>query len=204
MNSAAASRQPIPRPGKTVKTVLPCGPNGGFVVGRMSTYIRQGCDDRVRDQARALVDVNEGRVPGVNTLKNIHAWGVKHFVYMDDPENVSIIETPSRMIRKIHLLRDATAKAVKKFGGGDPRPVQIAPARIGGTSACATILLLSLARAAGFRELAIRLGGNGDVLHYAWGQVLAGREWYDVDILNESFGKSHRFECYESLEIPRR
>lgn len=206
MNNAAATRRPIPKPGRALKTALSWdeGESMKFVLGRMTKYIRQGCDSHVREQARALIETGDSRSPGLGTLKNIHGWCAQHFVYMDDPENLQILETPSRMIRKIKALRAATDAAMGKFRGNDPRPVQAAPARIGGTSACATVLLLSLARAAGFHDLAIRLGGHEGVLHYAWGQVLTGREWYDVDILNESFGKSHRFECYESLTVPRR
>lgn len=200
------ARKALPKPGQTTTTALPFAPEEsmGYVVGRMKKFILEGsCHSLVRGQAEQLRDLGE-KTAGLSTLKAIHAWGVNRFTYMDDPINRQVIETPMRMIRRINAMETAADTAMLPFLKGDPRPKIAVPGKIGGTSACSTILLLSIVRAAGFRDLMIRFGGHDHVLHYAWGQVKVNRQWHEVDFLNGEFGKLLPFDCYETIRLPRK
>lgn len=206
MTLAQEVRKPLPKPGKTTTTRFSGDyqESMGYVIGRMKKYIHESSTDPlVRGVAEQLRNAGEKK-PGLKTLKAIHAWGLAHFASMEDPENRQVIETPMRMIRRIHALEAATEKAMLPFRKGDPRKKIAVPGKIGGTSACSTILLLSIVRAAGFRNLMIRFGGHDGTLHYAWGQVKVGAQWIEVDILNPEFGKLLRFDCYETLGLPRK
>lgn len=206
MKPAVEVRKPLPKVGQTIVTKLPYfeeKPNE-YLLGRMARYIREGsCHSLVRGQAMGLRNVDE-KNPGLQTLKLIHAWGINRFTYMDDPVNQQVIETPMRMIRRIHAMEEAAEKAMSPFRKGDSRPAIAVPGKIGGTSACATILLLSVARAAGFKDLRIRLGGSDGTLHYAWGQVKVKSQWHEVDILNAEFGKLLPFQHYEAMAIRKK
>jgi hypothetical protein len=154
----------------------------------------------VREKALELRAEREHRArPGIRTLRKLHAWGAAHFVYADDPPNVQVLETPMRMLRKLKVPAFATEGILAPFSSPIAGP-SVQAAKIAGTSAGASMLILALAGAAGFGEIRLMFGGNEGTLHYAWGQVKIGKRWIDVDILHAEFGKHHPFGCYETFD----
>lgn len=206
MTLTQEARKPLPKPGQTIRTSIPFyhKESVAYLIERMKKYISEGSRQSI---VRAVADecrVSMEKKPGIDTLKAIHVWGADRFTYMDDPVSQQVIETPMRMIRRINAIEEATHTAMLPFLKGDPRKKIAVPGKIGGTSACSTILLLSIVRAAGFRDLMLRLGGHDGVLHYAWGQVKVGAQWLEVDFLNREFGKLLPFDCYETTALPRK
>lgn len=195
--------------GQTRKAKLQESVNGiPSVIGRMVTHV-QGArkDTLVIETARKIgVLATSSRKPAseserqILSLRAIHAWCAAHFEYVDDPENVEVIQTPNRMLRALKIplaLQTAMWEPIGKvLGGRMPAP------KICGDSDEASTLVMSLAAAIGIGPLRFQLGGHWDTVHYAWGAAKVGGKWYDLDILVNKFNTHGDVEPMGHIDIP--
>jgi hypothetical protein len=196
-----------PGPGETRRYKLPDTFDGiRFEIGRIVKMIQEAKKDLlVIETARKIAALStSGRKIKTEedrrfyTLKGIHAWCKDNFVYVDDPANIELIQTPNRMLRSLQIppqLHMAMWKPIaKELGGNLPRP------RIAGDSDEAATLVLALLAAVGFEHLKIRCGGTDDVVHYVWGGVETDGYIYDLDILHPKFD-SHYTKHLDDIEV---
>jgi hypothetical protein len=177
-----------------------------FTLKRMSKMIQDARKDPlVISTARKIAELSlagcrgDGDAKTLRILKGIHAWGRANFEYLDDPDNVEVIQTPNRMLRALKIpvqLQKAMWDPIgKALGGKLPAP------KITGDSDESTVLALSLAAAVGVRGLRIELGGHEGTIHYAWAGVSDGKKWRQIDILIDEFDKG-ALEKMEHLDLP--
>jgi hypothetical protein len=197
-----------PGPGETRHFRLPDQFDGiRFEVGRIIKMIQEAKrDPLVIETARKIAalstsgrKIKDDADRRFYTLKGIHAWCKEHFVYVDDPAHIELIQTPNRMLRGLEIppqLHMAMWKPIaKELGGKLPKP------KIAGDSDEAATLVLALLAAVGFEHLKVRCGGTEDVVHYVWGGVETDGYVYDLDILHPKF--DHHYTKYLSdIEVP--
>ena len=127
-------------------------------------------------------------------LRGIHAWCHGGFVYIRDPMDAELIQTPMRQLRNTQdvpaLMQMWTPilKAMAKKSGKDPSPA-FSPSGVamGGDSDDAVVLSLALAGAIGLAPMKMRLGEQNGRVSYVWGSVLVDEHWHDIDILHDEF-----------------
>lgn len=197
------------KPGEVNRFPIPDQFDGiRFTVGRMIKMVQGARSDPLviataRKIAALSIPGRKAKTDGdreVLILRGIHAWCHENFLYLNDPVNIELIQTPNRMLRELEIppqLHMLMWKPIAKAMGGKlPRP------KMTGDSDESSILGVSLAAAVGINPVRIRLGGSGGTLHYAWGSAYANGKWWDLDILTPGFNKHPSFENVENMEVP--
>ncbi len=218
--------EPPPAPGTARTTALPSGHEAiEYELARMALFIKEGRTDPLvvetarevaqlsaqvsRQLGREVTDENRDLVH----LEGLHAWCRERFEYVRDPAGVELIQTPQRMLRGLQVAPEVLEsywkpirKAMETTLSTKHRDAVVAamvpsPKMVGDADE-AVIITLALAAAIGIQPLRMRLGGNGDVLNYAWASAWAMGAWHDVDILHPEFDKHHEFDTYQGRDVP--
>jgi hypothetical protein len=149
------------------------------------------------------------------SLQAIDKWCREHFVYLNDPPNVEVLQTPRRMIKATYVPPDVIRSIIEPFYEA---MVTVAPAEVvdayvppgicsgdcdeaGGlyNSQCAVAPCV-----APIAPLCYRFGGHGGTLHHVWSRVGCGDKMVDADLTEPGYGLGDfsKFEHYEEVEIP--
>lgn len=236
--SRSAVTAPSPRSGEVRKTALPDTFDGiRFEIGRMGQYVSDAVRDPVvQRQAREIQDtygrmvrdyVGMGRALSSSDdkaikLQAIDDWCREHAVYVNDPPNVEVIQTPRRMVKQTkvparviqylmtpfyeafadanlgHLIQDHVPR--KTYIGDCDELVTC----MQGLCACT---FLDRSSRMGSEENSARLffqfGGNEGTLHHVWAKTVLDGVDYHADHTEPGFtlGDHSKFEAYEDVEI---
>lgn len=229
--SSSAIMAPPPGPGEVRRTALPDTFDGiRFEIGRMARYVQAAKDDPVviasvdaicahylgglewsaRMQGRSLSGADMVR----GCVEAIDRWCRDHFVYVNDPPNVEVIQTVRRMIQITRVppevvrhvmgpLVDAMAAVAGEAAADayEPPPVcwgdcdEGVMLFVGKCGAC---------RAARIRPLLFQFGGHDGTIHHVWGRVGDGNGGeLDSDLTEPGYalGDHSKFPHYEQVEV---
>jgi hypothetical protein len=236
--SASALNAPSPDTGEVRHTALPDTFDGiRFEIGRMIRYVQDASNDpvvrrhtsEVCAQYRAMVSSMNGPAPNTEPAlcaEAIDAWCRDHFVYVNDPPNVEVIQTPRRMIKQTKIPKDVIMffcepflEAFEQTGISFSRNEYIPPdVYIGDCDEAACAMLgmcacvgsqgkdsrVGSASAAKLGPLQYRFGGNDGTLHHVWSYVGVNGSFVDADHTEPDFklGDHSSFEAFEAVEIP--
>lgn len=238
--NSSALYAPSPKDGEVRRTALPDTFDGiRFEIGRMVKYVQDSREDPVmlehcrtlcRDflpMAEEWADRQGRKLDGPKAmLEAAEAWCREHYVYVNDPPNIEVIQTPRRMVKwtKIpaevlnHVLEPfygAMRAAVPSFYAEGYRPPAITPGDCDEGSTlmlahCVCIPVCMAGLSVGGRRLdadlgpvRFRFGGNDGTLHHVWAYVRCGEKWFDCDLTEPGYGLGDhsRFEAYEEVEV---
>jgi hypothetical protein len=226
--TSSALKSPPPKDGEIRRTALPDTFDGiRFEIGRMIEYIQASVEDpvvrghtaEICSQAVRSAEMN-GFTMGADqeqetALQAIDAWCRDHFVYVNDPPNVEVLQTPRRMIKATKVPPEVIRSIIDPFYDA---MLSVAPANAveayepPGLCAgdCDEGGDLHLAQCANapckkpLRPLRFRFGGHDGTLHHVWGYVGCAGKMVDADLTEPGYqlGDYSRFEHYEEVEIP--
>lgn len=214
-----AMKARVPRDGEVKRTALPDTFDGiRFEVGRMVEYVQDASRDDV-----VLRNVQEisGRSPdAASAVRAIDAWWREHFVYVNDPPGIEVIQTPRRMVKETRVPPEVVSfaiapleEAMRASVGPGPmrgwRPPGIA------VGDCDEAVLAGLSHAAAASH-AFRIGplfmefGGGEgtgTLHHVWSRIHFGPEdkvgtVSDLTEPGYQLGERSEFAHLESVEVP--
>jgi hypothetical protein len=229
--SSAAIAAPPPGPGEVRRIALPETFDGiRFEIGRMIRYIQAAVGDPVvAESVQATCDRHiqglewsaqmEGRSldgvdPASACVEAIDLWCRRHFVYVNDPPNIEVIQTPRRMIQitKVppEVLRHVLQPFFMAMSMVAPRQTVEAykPPQVcfGDCDEGGTIFLAQCAACpVEIRPLLMRFGGHDDSLHHVWSRVGVGAgKFLDLDLTESDYalGDYSKFKHYEEVEVP--
>lgn len=218
---------PSPSDGEVRKTALPDNFDGiRFEIGRMGKYVQDAAEDPfVVDHTHGLCEwawgESDGRSPdpALFCLEAIEAWCRRTFVYLNDPPNIEVIQTPRRMLKITRIPPSAIRAVIEPFYEAmaavqDPSTVHAyePPGVCWGDcdegvcymlGQCACLDLRSSENGNPMR-LSFRFGGNDGTLHHVWASIKDGEKEIHSDLTEPSYGLGDfsRFENYEEVEIP--
>lgn len=223
--SPSAIAAPPPGRGEVRRTSLPDNFDGiRFEIGRMIEYVRRAGEDAffLAHVGRVCRDARLGRSdrdPTVARLEAIDAWCRRHYVYVNDPTNIEVIQTPQRMVRQTmvppevlrRILDPIYAAMAAGLRRGDVEDYEPPPLCFGDCDEGASLILAN-SRAArvgspapdGGSSYRFRFGGHDGTLHHVWSWVHCAGEWRDADVTEPeySLGEHSRFPLYEDVEVP--
>ena len=229
--SSSALDAPVPRDGEVLRTALPDTWDGiRFEIGRMRKYVqdarrdpvmlehcREVCgqwmeagreeaelDKRPFDRKRAYLDA-------------VEAWCRAHYVYVNDPPNIEVIQPPRRMIKWTRVppevighimapLAEAIEGAVPSFKRRSYVPPPLCPGDCdeGSTLMLGHCVCIPVCMGEEMGPFRFRFGGNDGTLHHVWAYIHCGGKWYDCDLTEPSYrlGDHSGFDAYEEVEVP--
>lgn len=232
--SASALNAPSPNTGEVRHTALPDTFDGiRFEIGRMIRYVQDSANDPVVqrhtndicNQYRSMMASMNGPAPvseDAFCVEAIDAWCRDHFVYVNDPPNVEVIQTPKRMIKQTKIPKEVILSICEPFldafeTAGVPLGDYVPPDIYIGDcdeAACAMLGMCSTLGTRGglkvgdispsLRPLQYRFGGNDGTLHHVWSYVGVSGSFVDADHTEPDFklGDHSRFEAFETVEVP--
>lgn len=143
-------------------------------------------------------------------LEGLFIWCEHHFVYVNDPIDKEVIQSPLREYRQTKLGLDFIEMIMEPFylalEADDPEFVredyEPPPLYVGDCDE-ALVLVLSMAAALGMHPIKFRFGATDGEIHHVWGQVTADGEPYDIDLTvpHYSLGDYGDYDHYEEMEI---
>lgn len=226
--SRSALEAAPPGDGEIRRTALPDTFDGiRFEIGRMIEYVKAAVKDPV-------VIAHTARVCGLATdsaqmngfsmgeaqerdlsLQAIDKWCRDHFVYVNDPPNIEVIQTPRRMIKATYVPPEVIRSIIEPFYEAI---ATIAPAHMvnayeppglcsGDCDEAGSLYNSQCAAApcrAPIRPINLRFGGHDGTLHHVWSRVGCGEKMVDADLTEPGYnlGDFSKFEHYEEVEIP--
>lgn len=235
--SRSAVTAPSPRSGEVRKTALPDTFDGiRFEIGRMGQYVADAeRDPIVQRQAKEIQDTH-GRMlreylgmgrgaPASDKaiqLQAIDDWCREHFVYVNDPPNIEVIQTPRRMVKQTkippQLIRYLTTPFYEAFSeanlghlleGYVPRKTYVGDCDE--AVVCMQALSVCTFRDRGSRMGAdpgearyfFQFGGNGGTLHHVWAKTVLDGVDFHADHTEPGFvlGDYSKFQAYEDVEV---
>lgn len=220
--STSALNAPSPKTGEVRHTALPDTFDGiRFEIGRMIRYVQDSAQDPVVqqhvdelcEQYRAAVSMNGPIQASENAfcVEAIDAWCRDHFVYVNDPPNVEVIQTPRRMIKQTKMPKDvlrsllapffdAFSQAVPSFNHESYTP----PDMYIGDCDEAGCAMLGMCACKKVEPLEYRFGGNDGTLHHVWGYVGVDGKMVDTDHTEPDYklGQHSSFEAFETVRVP--
>ncbi len=220
------------------RTALPDTFDGiRFEIGRMGQYVMDAAKDPVvRRQAeeiqgsygqmvREYMGMGGARLSQADEklvkLQAIDDWCREHFIYVNDPPNVEVIQTPRRMVKQTKVPREvircllspfyeAFASAGYSVDDFVPKPSYIgdcdeAVVCMQGLNVCtfpAADASMNGPDAAPTRYF-FQFGGNEGTLHHVWAKTSVGGSDYHADHTEPGYklGDHSKFEAYEDVEI---
>ena len=243
--SRSALTAPPPESGEIIRTALPDTFDGiRFEIGKMINYVRHAARDPFMiAHTKAVVDnyvmaaARQAEMRGSSlgnvdprgvAIEAIENWCREHYVYVNDPPNIEIIQTPKRMVKQTmisdEVIRDIMAPvlgAMEEALGPDVRNYKMPGLTAGDCDEGSTVMnaqcaawsadsdqLASVIGAAAgasgqIRPVRFRFGGNGGTLHHVWARPYLGDQGVDCDLTEPgySLGDYSRFEQYEEVEV---
>lgn len=240
--SRSALTAPPPESGEIIRTALPDTFDGiRFEIGKMLNYVKHAARDpfmithtkgvvgdyvaqaerqaEMRGQSLGNVD------PRSIAIEAIESWCREHYVYVNDPPNIEIIQTPKRMIKQTMIPDEVTREvmgpileAMEEAVGPSVRNYKMPGLTSGDCDEGSTIMnaqcaawqgdadeLVSIQGAAigQIRPVRFRFGGNGGTLHHVWARPYLGDQGVDCDLTEPAYtlGDYSKFEQYEELEV---
>lgn len=221
----SALNAPPPRDGEIRRTALPDTFDGiRFEIGRMIGYVKAAVNDPIVKRHTAEICSIAAQMNGPSmgkaeerdqALQAIDDWCREHFVYVNDPPNVEVLQTPRRMVKATRVPPDviraiidpfyeamtavATPQAVDAY---EPPGLCSGDCDEGGALYCAQCATAPCKEP--IRPLRFRFGGHDGTLHHVWSSVGCGDKMVDADLTEPGFrlGDFSRFEHYEEVEIP--
>lgn len=221
--SSHAITAPPPRDGEVRRTALPDTFDGiRFEIGRMVEYVRDAVNDPVVSRHAQAICEAHAALSGPENLDTmdgrlaaIDSWCRACFVYVNDPPNVEVIQTPRRMVKQTQVPPEVIRSIISPFYdamGSVMSPAAVEayepPGITSGDCDEGGLLLLSNCACVGIRppdgSLRFKFGGHDGTLHHVWGLVGCGDRWFDSDLTEPDYklGDFSRFEHYEEIEVP--
>lgn len=222
----AAITAPPPGPGEVRRTALPDNFDGiRFEIGRMIAYVRRARRDPfMMAHVRAVCEEENvlGRAPEdpeAACLEAIDVWCRRHYVYLNDPPSIEVIQTPQRMVRQTmvppevirHVMEPCLA-AVSATFGREAADAYRPPALCWGDCDEGGALFLAKCICAGVGSTPgdggspyrFRFGGHDGTLHHVWSWVHTKGGWQDSDVTEPEYdlGDHSKFPHYEDVEVP--
>jgi hypothetical protein len=224
----SALEAPPPGPGEVRRTALPDTFDGiRFEIGRMISHVKGAVKDpivqaHVREITSAYLSkvseeasMNGAEYPqDVETTLAVEAidrWCREHYVYVNDPPNIEVIQTPVRMIKQTKVPSDVISYIISpfydEFASYDgkfkideyvPPGIYIGDCDEG--SACMLGQCICIPSA---RPLQFKFGGDEKTLHHVWGLIGADGKVYDCDHTEPGYvmGQYSKFKTYETAEV---
>lgn len=226
--SRSALEAPPPRSGEVRRTALPDTFDGiRFEIGRMvehvkkaqydpivQAHVREVCQSylsRVAEEASMNGAAYPAEVETTLAVEAIDRWCRDHFVYVNDPPNIEVIQTPVRMIKQTKVPPEVISYIISPFYDefasydGRIRIEDYVPPEIyiGDCDEGSECMLGQCICIPGARPLDFKFGGNDDTLHHVWGLVGADGKSYDCDHTEPGYvmGQSSKFKAYESVRV---
>ena len=224
----SALNAPPPKDGEVRRTALPDTFDGiRFEIGRMISYVEAATRDpvvinhtaEICGAASQAAQMNGAKLSGPEerdlALQAIDRWCREHFVYVNDPPNVEVLQTPRRMIKAsmvppavIHSVIEPFYEAMTAVASPEAVAAYEPPGICSGDCDEAGGLYNSQCAVAPcvepIRPLRFRFGGHDGTLHHVWSRVGCGERLVDADLTEPNFGLGDfsKFEHYEEVEIP--
>lgn len=228
--SNSAIMAPPPGPGEVRRTALPETFDGiRYEIGRMIKYVEaarqdpvmlantdaicrqyyQGLEHSAKMNGRTLA----GADPRDICVNAIDAWCREHYVYVNDPPNIEVIQTPRRMVQmtKIppavlgHLIEPFYEAMLAVADEASVRAYQPPPVCIGDCDEGGTLFLSHCAacRHASFDQLLFDFGGHDESIHHVWSGVVIDGKHIASDLTEPGYklGDFSRFPHYEHVQI---
>lgn len=225
--SRSALHAPPPKDGEVLRTALPDDFDGiRFEIGRMISYIEAAVNDpvvmnhvsEICNIAAQPLRMNGAEMSGAEerdmALGAIDKWSREHFVYVNDPPNVEVLQTPRRMIKASRVPPAVIQSIIAPFYEAmvavapvDSVKAYEPPGICSGDCDEAGCLFNSQCAVAPslepIRPLRLRFGGHDGTLHHVWSRVGCGDRMVDCDLTEPNFalGDFSKFEHYEEVEI---
>jgi len=228
--SRSALYAPSPKDGEVRRTALPDTFDGiRFEIGRMCQYVKDARKDSVMLEhcrqvcaeylAAAEERAERERRPfdrNVAFLQAAEAWCRENYVYVNDPPNIEVIQTPRRMVKwtrvppeVIRHITDPLLSAMEDAAPGfDARrytPPGICPGDCdeGSCLMVSHCVCIAACMGADIGPFRFRFGGNDGTLHHVWAYVRCGGKWWDCDLTEPGYrlGDHSGFEAYEEVEV---
>lgn len=224
--SASAIEAAPPASGEVIRTALPDDFDGiRFEIARMSKYVKHSATDPFMKAVSAEICGSHvemaGRMglgaeveasdPRAVAIEAIEAWCREHFVYVNDPVGIEVIQMPRRMIKQtmippeviLGVIAPVTDAMRESFGA---KVDEYVPAGIAaGDCDELSTGMISVAAAAPveIRPLRFRFGGNQETLHHVWGRPYIGDTGVDCDLTEPGYGLGDfsKFHTYEEVEV---
>lgn len=228
--STSAIMAPPPGPGEVRRTALPDTFDGiRFEIGRMGRYVKGAQSDPIvvahtEEICSAYIDglewsarmegrTLEGADPAAVCVEAIDRWWRDHFVYVNDPPNIEVIQTPRRMVQLTRVppevvrhvmgpLLEAMAPVVGARAAAEYEPPAVCwgdcdEGATGFLSDCAAC------RFARIRPLLFQFGGHDGTIHHVWGRVGINGKHLDSDLTEPGYqlGDYSKFPHYEQVEV---
>jgi hypothetical protein len=227
MNRSALQAAP-PGSGEVRRTALPDTFDGiRFEIGRMIKHVQGAAHDPiVQAHVREIVSAHLSRVAeqasmngaeypaDVETTLAVEAidqWCREHYVYVNDPPNIEVIQTPVRMIKQTKVPPEVISYIISPFYDefasydGKFRVEEYVPPAIyiGDCDEGSSCMLGQCICVPGARPLQFRFGGNEETLHHVWGLVGADGKAYDCDHTEPGYvmGQFSKFKTCETAEV---
>jgi hypothetical protein len=231
MATRSAIDAPPPGPGEVRHTALPDTFDGiRFEIGRMIRYVQAAVDDPIlvehvrgvceaRGAGAPWMAARDGREPDPSSgcLEAIEEACRATFVYVNDPPNIEVVQTPRRMHQITRIPPEAIREVIEPFYDAmrtvhDPAVVDDyePPGVCSGDCDEGSAYFLALCACAAARlgadigPLRFRFGGHDGTLHHVWSYVRCGGKWNDSDLTEPAYrlGDHSRFAHYEEVEVP--
>lgn len=229
--SNSAISAPSPRDGEIIRTALPDTFDGiRFEIGRMIRYVQDAAKDPIvlshtaeicssfANEAEAKLQMNGGTLAGTDprhvAIQAIDNWCREHFVYVNDPPNIEVLQTPRRMIKATKVPPDVLRSIIEPFyeamyqvapqadvDAYEPPGLCVGDCDEAGDlylSQCATIPCPEPMDSLGFR-----FGGHDGTLHHVWAYVGCGDKMFDGDLTEPGYklGDFSKFSHYEEVKV---
>ncbi len=155
-------------------------------------------------------------------LQAIDDWCRDHFVYVNDPPNIEVIQTPRRIVKQTKVpteviqylmtpFYDAFARANPSFHVESyvPKPTYIGDcdeAVVGMQGICVCTFPaddLRMNGPKGRSRFFFQFGGNEGTLHHVWSKTVLDGKDYHADHTEPGYklGDHSNFDAYEDVEI---
>lgn len=205
-----------PKDGEIIRTALPDNFDGiRFEIKRMIEYVMGAAKDPVvqhkADEIAGTASLGTASTDALNRLAATEEWCREHYVYVNDPPNIEVIQTPRRMIKQTQIpsnvLRSIMEPHYEALGSALGPAVDSYELRGLCSGDCDEGSLLVLSLLSGdpeMRPLRFRFGGNDGSLYHVWGMAGVNGQLIDTDLTEPSYtlGDFSKFDHYEEAEIP--
>lgn len=228
--STSAIMAPPPGQGEVRRTALPDTFDGiRFEIGRMGRYVVAArtdpivvehaeyiCSEHI-DSLKRSARMNgyslEGVDPSAVCVEAIDRWCREHFVYVNDPPNIEVIQTARRMIQITrvqpevirHILGPLLDVMAQVAGGSAAAEYETPHVCMGDCDEGGTLFLSECAACthAQIRPLLFKFGGHDGSIHHVWGRVGIGENFLDSDLTEPGYalGDFSKFPHYEEVQV---
>lgn len=229
--SASAIMAPPPGPGEIRRTALPETFDGiRFEIGRMIRYVQAARKDPViLANVEAICSqyyrgmewnarMNGTSIDGVDPrnvcAEAIDAWCRAHYVYVNDPPNIEVIQTPRRMVQMTKVPPEVLREILAPFfwamedvaGKAAVDAYELPQICMGDCDEGGTLFAAHCAACpyAVFDAILFDFGGHDKAIHHVWSGLMIGENHIASDLTEPDYklGDYSRFPHYENVEIP--